>query len=118
MTEAIPTTERLAKALEEAGAPKEMIDRARAGYYDDFKSELALPCVQLVNDLRAAGLHDLERRAMDGEFDGSAEESAAWFEAEGKEHLSPAMWHIFGDYPKPGEPDYPRQRRTRPRGFA
>src|SRR5205823_2354062 len=45
-----PTTERLAEALSEARAPQKMIDRAYAGYYDEFKSELAVPIVQLVQD--------------------------------------------------------------------
>jgi hypothetical protein len=51
----IPTTERLARALEAALCPSWMIDRARAGYYDDFKSDLALPCMQLVADLMGIG---------------------------------------------------------------
>jgi hypothetical protein len=104
-----PTTERLATALEAAGAPPGMVDRARAGYYDDFKSELATPCIQLVADLRAAGLDELAARAIDGEFDGTPEESAAWFEAEGKDYLPQSMWSVFG---------YNPNQRPKPKGFG
>lgn len=72
------TTERLAKALEAVNAPKAMITAARAGCYDDFKSESATPCIDLVRDLQQAGLTHLAARAMDGEFDATREEAAAW----------------------------------------
>lgn len=72
------TTERLALALERANAPKAMITAARAGCYDDFKSESATPCMDLVRDLRQAGLTYLAERAMRGEFDATREESDAW----------------------------------------
>jgi hypothetical protein len=78
-----PTTERLAAALEAAAAPTEMIERARAGYYDDYKSDLPFPCVQLVNDLREVGLTELAQRTIAGEFDGTPQEAAAWSESEG-----------------------------------
>jgi len=111
MNDPIPTTERLAKALEEAGAPADMIANARKGYYDDYKSELALPCIQLVADLQALGLDDLRRRAMDGEFDGTPEESAAWFAEEGKNFLPPALWKEFGYQPD-------QHQRSKPEGFG
>jgi hypothetical protein len=76
-----PTTERLAKALEEAGAPQKMIDAARAGRYDDYKSESPTPCVDLVCDLASAGLDHLRARAMAGEFDAQKWESDAWAES-------------------------------------
>lgn len=76
----LPTTERLAQALEAAGDPrlKPMIDRARQGYYDDYKSPLAAPLVQLAADLRQAGHPELVKRVIDGEFDATPEESEAW----------------------------------------
>lgn len=74
----IPTTERLALALEQAGAPPYMIERARNGYYDDYTSPLAGPIMQLVADARAEGLSRIAERAADGEFDGTREESDAW----------------------------------------
>ncbi len=39
----IPTTEKLMKALQASGAPTWMIECARIGYYDEWKSTLALP---------------------------------------------------------------------------
>lgn len=82
--EPLPTTERLARALEATGDPAlaGMIMRARAGYYDDFKSPLAMPERQLVIDLRQAGQTGLLERAMDGEFDSTAAESQAWAASE------------------------------------
>ena len=82
-----PTSERLARALEGAGL-YEMAKKARTGYYDDFRSPLATPIVQLVQDLRAHGKHDLARRAMNGEFDATREEAEAWYEREGKDLIS------------------------------
>ena len=70
----IPTTEKLAQALEEAKAPQVMIDAARRGRYDDFKSESATPIVDLVHDLKNVGLQDLAKRAMCGEFDSRRQE--------------------------------------------
>jgi hypothetical protein len=52
--------------------------KARSGYYDDFKSPLATPIVQLVKDLQKAGQHEIAKRAMNGEFDATREESEAW----------------------------------------
>lgn len=59
---------------------------ARAGRYDDYEGETATPIIDLVNDLKAAGEHDLAKRAINGEFDATKEEAEAWYEREGK-HL-------------------------------
>lgn len=82
------TSERLAKALEAANAPKAMITAARAGCYDDYKSESAFPLTDLVRDLTAAtkGLANhpravllaLAQRVRNGDFDATAEESEEW----------------------------------------
>lgn len=82
-----PTTERLAQALEQAGCPPDMIDNARNGHYDDFKSDLAQPIHQLVADLNVLGQADLATRAINGEFDSTPEESQAWYDAEGRQLL-------------------------------
>lgn len=76
----LPTTERLAQALEALGDPKlePVIQRAREGHYDDFKSLLPMPLHQLVTDLRAAGHGGFAKRVMEGEFDVTKEESEAW----------------------------------------
>lgn len=76
--EVIPTTERLARELERLNAPGEMIDKARAGYYDDFKSPLAMPETQLMIDAQAAGLHSIVNDVRNGVFDATKEESDAW----------------------------------------
>lgn len=72
------TSERLAAALEAANAPKAMVTAARAGCYDDFKSESPTPIMDLVRDLRQCGLTHLADRAIAGEFDATREESEAW----------------------------------------
>jgi hypothetical protein len=76
----LPTTERLGQALEALDDPKlaAMIERARQGYYDDYKSPLATPIIQLVNDIREAGHPEFAQRVIDGEFDATPEESKAW----------------------------------------
>jgi len=77
-----PTTEKLAAALRAANAPAAMISKAEAGYYDDFKSPLAMPLHQLVTDAQAAGLPDIAMSAINGDFDATREESAAWAASE------------------------------------
>lgn len=72
------TTERLAAALQEAGAPDRMIKSALAGVYDDFLSDLIFPIKALVKDCLDLGLTDIANRATDGEFDATKEESDAW----------------------------------------
>lgn len=76
------TKERLAQALELAHAPLEMIGKARAGQYDDFESDSAMPIFELVSELRAAGLDALATRAQNGEFDATREEAEAWGKSE------------------------------------
>jgi hypothetical protein len=67
------SSERLAKALEEADLP-EMAAKARKGYYNDFKSPLVMPAMQLAKDLEKAGtpaaLALRRRHVKYGEFDG------------------------------------------------
>lgn len=73
------TKERLVQALREAGAPEEMIVHAARGQYDDFEAvDTATPIGDLVNACRAFGLHDLAKRAINGEFDATKEEAEAW----------------------------------------
>jgi hypothetical protein len=73
-----PTTEKLARALEEAGAPLAMIEKARIGYYDDFKSPLAMPETQLLTDARKHGLDDIAQGVLEGRWDATSEEADAW----------------------------------------
>lgn len=79
-----PTTVKLAEALKQEGAPKWMIVNAQSGLYDDFKSVLAMPLHQLVNDAREAGLSEsfVGRVINDGEFDAQEWESDDWEKSE------------------------------------
>jgi hypothetical protein len=74
----IPTTERLAQALEVANAPTWMIQKAREGYYDDYKSPLAFPEMQLHHDAHVAGLEIIKAAVEAGAFDATKEESDEW----------------------------------------
>lgn len=85
------TKDKLAAALREIDL-QEMADKAAAGYYDDFLSELALPTIELVNDLERVGTgpaRQIRKRVIEGEFDSTAQEAEAWAESpEGQETLS------------------------------
>ena len=87
--------EKLAQALEEVqkqGIPGSltwnrigiMTKKAKEGYYSDYDSPLATPCIQLVKDLDSLGLTELADRAKEGEFDATKEESDAWYQREGR----------------------------------
>ena len=82
------TKDKLAGELRMAGLPK-MADKAATGYYDDYLSELDTPISQLVEDLANAGTPaamTLRRRAIDGDFDATTEESEEWVNSpEGQE---------------------------------
>jgi hypothetical protein len=74
------TKDILAAELRKAGLFK-MADAAATGFYHDFLSPLPLPQIQLADDLRQAATPEalaLLERVMDGEFDATKEESAAW----------------------------------------
>ncbi|SRR5229473_3938997 len=86
-----PTTEKLAQALIAARAPQEMIEHARSGYYDDYKSSVANNIMALVTDARKHKLDDIAKRAMDGEFDATKEESEEW-------RKSPEGQATFGEF--------------------
>jgi hypothetical protein len=85
MAEQMHTKDKLAKALREVGLT-DMAARAATGWYDDYLSPLDNPIMTLVNDLAAAAAKSAQRidvmalrkRAIDGDFDATAEESDAW----------------------------------------
>ena len=79
------TTERLAAVLRQEGLLG-LAGEALLGRFDDFESSSPSPIVDLVRCLRSAGRDDLAQRAIAGEWDGTPEESKAWFEREGR-HL-------------------------------
>jgi hypothetical protein len=99
-----PTTEKLAKALEEVNAPSEMIYKARAGYYDDFKSPLAMPEMQLLADARMYNLESIAQGVMEGKWDSTKEESDEWAK-------SPEGQEVFDQLVRPN-----RQQRRHPKG--
>lgn len=103
MTES--TTEKLAKALEAVNAPAIMIKRAREGYYDDFKSPLTFPEMQLHQDAHVAGLETIKAAVEAGEFDSTKEESDEWAR-------SPEGQAVFAELVKP-RPN--RQQRRHPK---
>ena len=83
-----PTKDRLADELEAIGL-KEMAAKARTGFYDDYLSPIADNIGQLCADLLAAlpnlstsqsavAILSLRQRAINGDFDGTTEESEAW----------------------------------------
>lgn len=72
------TTEKLAQALIAAKAPQEMVERARNGYYDDYKSDIGNNIMALVEDARKHNLVDIAMRAIDGEFDAQSWEADEW----------------------------------------
>lgn len=72
------TKERLAVALEEAGAPKKMVEQARAGRFDIYESRSRTPLRDLVDIAAWTGLTDIADRAMAGEWDGTVEEANAY----------------------------------------
>lgn len=77
------TTEKLASALAEQHLPDELIERARAGEFDDFKSPHIAPQHALIDELQKVEYQgDLYERIARGEFDGTAEESKSWIESE------------------------------------
>lgn len=76
MTDKIRTSDKLADALASAGCPVSMVVLARSGYYDDYRSPIATPCMQLVDDLQS--WPELRARAMNGEFDAQKWESDEW----------------------------------------
>lgn len=93
--------DKLAAELHKANLP-DMAIKAAGGYYHDFLSPLATPCIQLAMDLAAAGTPEalaLRARHLNGEFDATKEESDAWVSsADGKAalgQLSPAMRSVI-----------------------
>jgi hypothetical protein len=77
-----PTSEKLAESLTHSQAPHVMIDRARAGHYDEYKSDLPFPISALVEDARKYHLNNIALRAINGEFDAQDWEANQWAESE------------------------------------
>lgn len=83
------TKDILAAELNKAGLGS-MALLAAQGYYHDFLSPLATPCIQLAEDLVKAGTPEamaLHARHLNGDFDASKEESDLWWKTEGEHAL-------------------------------
>lgn len=104
MTE--PSSERLALALEEAGAPPYMVRLARDDHYHDYKSPLALPEMQLLADAREHGLTTIAEGVMEGRWDATKEESDAWA-------ASPEGQAVFRELLNGSGPNRAQRRRRR-----
>lgn len=79
-TKKMHTKDKLAEALRGIGL-EDMALKAANGDYDDFIADSATPITDLVNDLAKVGSVEalaLRKRAIEGEFDGTKEESDAW----------------------------------------
>jgi hypothetical protein len=91
MEKTMHTKDILANELRKAGLP-DMAGKAATGYYHDFLSPLAMPCIQLAEDLAKAGTPEalaLRARHLNGEFDATKEESDDWAAGpEGQETFS------------------------------
>lgn len=108
----VPTTRKLALALLEAGAPGNMIEATLNGYFDEYKSELALPLLQLVSDCQM--LHEktgnekfleIAERTKNGDFDATKEESDVYWQSdEGKQIMAEFGEEIMSKFTKPAEP--------------
>lgn len=74
------TKDILAGELTKANLP-EMAAKAMTGYYHDYLSPLAMPCMQLAEDLAEAGTPAalaLRSRHLNGEFDATMQEGDEW----------------------------------------
>lgn len=98
MRQGIATSEKLARALEglvDLGRVNLLLNRmilkARAGHYDDYKTRIPTPQAALIADLIAAGFPEMAERAIDGVWDSTPEEGAAWYEREGQYLIMPGL---------------------------
>lgn len=72
------STERLVRALIAAGASRELLARARADEFNDYRSPHAAPQHALLAAAQAEGLDSICQAVIAGDFDGTAEESQMW----------------------------------------
>jgi len=85
---------KLCEDLKSHDAPDWMIRYAIDGHYDDYESDIATPIMQLVEDCermakrypdKYSKLTEISTKAKNGEYDGTKEESEAWFNKEGRQ---------------------------------
>jgi hypothetical protein len=109
----VRSTEKLVHALREAGAPADLITRAEANEFHDYKSQSATPCLDLNRALTTViqstpetaytyafltKMRALRSKAQNGEFDATKEESDEWA-------ASPEGIAVLGEIIKPFNKD-------------
>lgn len=75
------SADKLAAAIREVATTPEhhaLAARAESGEFTDFSDAHACPISALVNEAQACGLKSIVYRAIDGDFDGTLEESDEW----------------------------------------
>lgn len=89
------STAKLVEALEKEVQTRKMVEileKAKQDYYHDYVGEAELPQIELVNDLKAASAsRRIIKRVVDGDFDGTKEESEEWAN-------SPEGRSVFGEF--------------------
>lgn len=104
------SAEKLAGALDGIpGMPGWMIDRAKAGYYGDYTTDLSFPQMELITDLtrikQSEGMPVASRKLINavirdvrsGEYDGTSEEAEEWAASpEGQQ----VMRELLGELPE------------------
>lgn len=91
------STDKLVAALEAASAPAEIVDKARAGAFHDFRSESATPIIDLVLACEGAGLRNVAAAARNGEFDASRKEAKQWAASEEGRATIGRVWRNDAD---------------------
>jgi len=72
------STEKLVRALIEAGASRQLLARARLDEFNDYRSPHPFPQRELLKAARAENLDSIAEGVINGEFDGTQEESEMW----------------------------------------
>ncbi len=85
----LPTWKKLVNYLEAQNDDRldEIIELAKTGFYDDYRTPIAMPIHQLVMDLEEAGFLGLARMAKDGQWDAEPWEGEEWMKTEGHKLL-------------------------------
>lgn len=96
MQEYPESTEKLLIDLAASEAPDWIIQKAKAGVYNDYDSPLATPIIELVKDAEKAHLPQIAKRARAGAYDGTWAEGDAWMEREGNNLLTPEERKALG----------------------
>lgn len=79
------STDILVEDLQAAHAPQFMVRKALDGQYNDYLSDSPHPILDLVRDATTWNLRVIADQARHGTYDGTREESEAWWQREGKD---------------------------------